>query len=167
MPSIIHCPACKQSMQLPDHWLNRSVQCPRCREVFLSTHGLEEAVVVEPPLGQQSTSAVQQGIGRVVHGPYPELTGADDPRAPTLAEAEPAAARVKRPSRLPGPVLPIVVSVLVGLTAVLSLLLVFHTLGRFELIHGLTSPWRGPSAAQEQHYQAHGLRIMIVALIVN
>src|SRR5437867_70561 len=128
MPSIIHCPACKQSMQLPDHWLNRSVQCPRCREVFLSTHGLEEAVVVEPPLGQQSTTAVQQGTDRVVHGLSEGLGGADEPQGPTLADAERMGARVKRPSRLPGPVLPIVVSVLLGLTAVLSLLLVFHTL---------------------------------------
>jgi hypothetical protein len=46
---VIHCPGCKQSLDLPEEFIGRNVKCPGCARVFTAAVDAPEAAVTTTP----------------------------------------------------------------------------------------------------------------------
>jgi uncharacterized membrane protein len=165
MPSPIRCPSCKQPMRLPDVWLALPVQCVRCRHVFSAAEGLERAELVNPPPVEESWTSAADPVSAAVG---PEMPDDDRPALlTTTASHERSAAALYVPPRLPGRALPIVVSILLVLCALMSLVMLLHVLARFELIEALAFRVARDFAVSAERYESRGFWLTLAALGVN
>src|SRR4051812_46606063 len=104
MPSVIVCPACRNSLRLPDHLLGQRVRCPTCGEAFQSESArptpvpaaaapAPSAPAPEPPRPEPPPAAPSSPFGFSLNlsldDPSPAPASSADPSAPAAVPRTP------------------------------------------------------------------------------
>jgi hypothetical protein len=87
MTSVLACPACKQQLQIPPAMLGKSVQCPKCRQVFNA----------DPAAAAPATAVAAKDGAEPTRQPPPAPPAPDEEFAEPIPEV--SYGEVKRKSR--------------------------------------------------------------------
>src|SRR5271165_879955 len=98
MPSVIVCPACRNSLRLPDELLGRKVRCPTCGEAFQSTAAPSMPSAPPPPAAAPPPAPAASPFGFALNLSLDDPVPATAPASSTAAPAAPAARPVPVPA---------------------------------------------------------------------